>query len=100
MNTVVSTGDFIKASRKELTELKITNRSVLRTALIKKHGSLTEAAVNLELSYSRLSAAISGRESLLYVIATIQADLGLTDSQVLTLWPLLRRWPRKSRVVS
>ncbi len=81
-------------------DIHVTDREMLRVALIKKHGSLTVAAEALELPYPRLSAAICGRESLLYVVATLQSDLGLSDDQVLNLWPLLKKWPRKSRVAS
>jgi hypothetical protein len=60
-----------------------------------KHGSLTSAAANMEIAYVRLSAAISGRENIVNVVSAIQRDLELEDSQVLTIWPLLRVWPRE-----
>jgi len=90
----------ITTLKNELKDLKVTDRDSLRRVLILKHGSLTQAAESLELPFNRLNGAISGRESLLYVVDSIQSDLGLTNSQVLQLWPLLRTWPRKSRIVS
>ena len=97
MNTAAQS--TITTLRKELKDLKISDRDKLRRALIIKHGSLTKAAENLELPFSSLSDVIGGRKNLIYIIATIQVDLDLADNQVLQLWPLLRTWPRKSRVV-
>jgi hypothetical protein len=75
------------------------NLKLVRTMLIAKHGSLTQAASSFEMPFFRLSAAISGREQLIWVIETIQNDLELSDNQVLNLWPLLKVWPRESRRV-
>ena len=101
MNTAVQTAESaVSMLRKELKDLKITDRDKLRRALIIKHGSLTEAAANLGVPFSAVSDAIGGRKNLIYVVIAIQSDLGLSDNQVLHLWPLLRTWPRKSRVVS
>lgn len=83
----------------EWNDIHVTSRQTLRAALIKKHGSLTEAAENIGIGYNRLNGAISGRECLIYVIAAIQSDLGLTDKQLLTLWPLLKSWPKEPRLV-
>ena len=81
-------------------DIPVISHAALRRALIKKHGSLTSAAGNLEIPYSRLSATINGREQIIHVVTAIQKDLGLTNVQVLELWPLLREWPRESRMVS
>ena len=81
-------------------DIPVSSRASLRRALIKKHGSLTNAANSLQVSYQHLSDAISGRRNVVNVIAAIQKDLGLTNVQVLELWPLLREWPRESRMVS
>ena len=80
-------------------DIQVKDRATLRAALIKKHGSLTEAAENLEISYMRFSGTINGREHTISQVAAIQIDLGLTDSQVLQLWPLLKSWPKKPRLV-
>lgn len=93
-----ATGLIGEARGKTWIDIRIETRENLRTALIKKHGSLTRAAETLNLSFQSLSDALGGRRNLLYVVGTIQNDLGLSDDQVLDLWPLLKSWPRKSRV--
>jgi hypothetical protein len=80
--------------------IQIGDRVSLRRALVKKHGSLTRAAESLGVNYTRLSATIGGREHIINTVAIIQDDLELSNEQVLTLWPLLRTWPRESRMVS
>lgn len=80
--------------------IQVNSRVTLKRALMKKHGNLTLAAAALGVNYTRLSAIIGGREHIINAVAAIQRDLELTDEQVLTLWPLLRRWPRESRMVS
>ena len=92
---------FVKEARK-LTwrDIRITDKDRLRAALIMKHGSLTRAAENLNIPFGRLSAIVNGRENSIAQIAIIQSDLGLTDEQVLELWPLLKTWPKKSRIIA
>lgn len=63
-----------------------------------KHGSLTEAAENLGVTYTRLSGAVSGRENIIHVVSAIQSDLNLSNTQVLALWPLLKSWPKQNRM--
>jgi hypothetical protein len=75
------------------------NLKLVRTMLIVKHGSLTQAASSFDMTYPRLSGAVGGRESIVWVIEAIQNDLDLSDNQVLNLWPLLKIWPRESRRV-
>ncbi len=81
-------------------DIDITARDALRRALVKKHGSLTKAAENLEVNYQTLSDVIGGRRHIIDIVTAIQHDLELSDVQVLGLWPLLRTWPRESRMVS
>ena len=101
MNTAAQAAQTaVTTLSREVKNLKVTDRDTLRRALILKHGSLTVAAENLNIPYVRLSAIINGREYTISQVAEIQSDLNLTDSQVLHLWPLLKSWPRKSRVVS
>lgn len=66
----------------------------VRARLILKHGSLTKAATDLTVPYTRISMLLNGREHIAWIVAAIQKDLRLTDAQVLACWPLLRRWPR------
>jgi hypothetical protein len=75
------------------------NLKAIRTMLIIKHGSLTQAANTLKIPYQRLSHTLNGRESINWILEAIQNDLELSDSLVLQLWPLLREWPRESRRV-
>lgn len=100
MNTALAKADGLIAGSRGKTwrDIEVTDRDKLRRVLMLKHGSLTHAAETLVLSFNRLNGALSGRETFLYVISAIQSDLGLTDNQVLELWPLLKSWPRKSRV--
>lgn len=78
--------------------LRLTERGHIKRVLIYKHGDLTRAAENLSVSYPRLSGALCGREQIISVVSAIQHDLNLTDEQVLSFWPLLKSWPRISRV--
>ena len=69
----------------------------IRTMLILKYGTLTEAGHRLQVPYPRIGGALSGRESIVWVIRTIQDDLNLSNDQVLNLWPLLKEWPKEGR---
>jgi len=96
MNTVVAKRISNDSQRAvNVKDIKITDRRLLRRALMVKHGTLTEASEKLGVPYARLLGAIKGREQTFYVIHALQSDLGLTDDQVLSLWPLLRSWPRE-----
>ena len=91
--------NFVQEARKMTwRDIRVTDGDKLRTALIKKHGSLTRAGVNLAVGYPQLSDVLNARRQTRNVIEAIQSDLGLSDEQVLSLWPLLKTWPRKSRV--
>lgn len=79
-------------------DIDISSRERLRMALIKKHGSLTQAAECLEVNYQILSDVLGGRRHIYGVVESIQRDMEMTDDTVLSLWPLLRQWPKKSRV--
>jgi hypothetical protein len=79
-------------------DIDISNREMLRVALIKKYGSLTRASECLNVNYQVLSAVIGGRRHIYGVVEIIQQEMEMMDSQVLALWPLLKRWPRKSRM--
>ncbi len=79
-------------------DIEILDREMLRVALIKKYGSLTRAAECINIPYIRLSAAIAGREQVVGIVAAIQKEMEMSNAQVLALWPLLRQWPRKSRI--
>jgi hypothetical protein len=79
----------------EWRQIKPDSLRRVRAMLILKHGNLTRAAIDLGVTYIRISAALNGRENIAHIVAAIQQDLELTDEQVLALWPLLRRWPRE-----
>ena len=78
-------------------DIKVENRKTLRTVLLVKHGSITDAAVRLNVSYQVFSDTIGGRRYVSSIVAKIQADLELTNEQVLALWPLLKSWPREAK---
>lgn len=71
-------------------------RSV-RSRLIKKYNTLSQAAATLRIPYQRLSHACAGRDLTTWVIAIIQTDIELSNHEVLMLWPLLREWPKTDR---
>lgn len=93
MNTTLADAQRSLAWR----DVEPKTRNHVRTMLILKHGSLSDAAVALRVPYMRLSHALGGRESIIWIVAAIQADLGLSNEQVLALWPLLREWPKADR---
>jgi len=99
--STITMNNVMHDKNRELDWRSITpkNLNAARTMLRAKHGSLTQAASNLDMRFQRLSAALGGRECIVWVIDTIQNDLELSDNQVLNLWPLLKVWPRESRRV-
>jgi len=91
--------NFVQEARKMTwRDIRVTDRDKLKIALKKKHGSLSKAAESLDIQFIRLSSVVNGRDCTIDKITKIQSDLGLSDEQVLSLWPLLKTWPRKSRV--
>lgn len=78
-------------------DIEPTTLNHVRAMLRIKHGTLSQAAVALSVPFTRLSNTIGGREFVIWIIAAIQADLGLSNHQVLRLWPLLREWPKEGR---
>ena len=100
-NTAASTQNFINEARK-LTwrDIQITDNDKLKITILMKHGTLTKAAKTLSVNYVTLSHVISGRRYPIEFIRLLQSDLGLSDDQVLELWPLLKTWPKKSRIIA
>ncbi len=78
-------------------DIPVKSLQSVRARLIKKYGTLSQAAADLRIHYVRLSHAVNGREYLIWVITILQRDLELTDHQVLMLWPLLKAWPKEDR---
>jgi len=76
---------------------RIKNLNDIKIALKVKHGNLTHAAQNLGLNYIFLSHVVNGRLYTTSIIHVLQSDLGLTDEQVLHLWPLLKTWPKNKK---
>lgn len=93
MNTTIADAQRSLAWR----DIEPKSLNHVRTMLIVKYGSLSQAAVALQIPYMRLSHAVRGRENLIWVITIIQNDLDLSNDQVLALWPLLREWPKADR---
>ena len=69
----------------------------VRAMLILKYDTLTEASQSLRVPYNRVTDALAGRTIIVWIIRTIQDDLGLSNDQVLNLWPLLKEWPKEGR---
>jgi hypothetical protein len=88
------------ARRTTWRDIQIINRERLKEAIIRKYGSLTKAAEVLSIDYILLIHLLSGRRQQFESIRTIQADLELSDEQVLKLWPLLKTWPKESRIIA
>lgn len=93
MNTTIADAQRSLAWR----DIEPSNLKRVRAMLLLKHGNLSQAAIALQVPYNRLSQAVNGRESLVWVITAIQQDLELSNHQVLTLWPMLREWPKEGR---
>jgi hypothetical protein len=91
--------NVMQDARRDWRSISPKNLKAIRTMLIIKHNSLTQAAKTLGVLYPRLSNTINGREQTVYAVEAIQNDLELSDNQVLNLWPLLKSWPRESRRV-
>lgn len=69
----------------------------LRQRIMRDFGTITAAARSLGIPYTQMSAMIHGRLFIVRHVATIQRRFGLTDREVLTLWPMLQRWPKEGR---
>ena len=73
---------------------EITNHKILRDVLKRKHLGLTTAAINFGLDIRNFSRVIRGYGYTVWIVQSIQDDLGLSNKQVLQLWPQLKEWPR------
>ena len=69
----------------------------VRAMLILKHGTLTAASQRLLVPYTQLGDTLSARKHTSTIVNAIQDDLGLSNDQVLNLWPLLKEWPKEGR---
>jgi acyl dehydratase len=69
----------------------------LKRRILAKHGTLTAARNRLRVNaLTTLGDVLAGRSNHPAIVAAIQRDQGLSDDQVLELWPLLRAWPRRA----
>lgn len=93
MNTTLADAQRSLAWR----DIEPTSLNHVRAMLLIKHGSLSQAAVTMQMPFVRLSMALNGRENIVWIVAAIQRDLELSNDQVLALWPLLREWPKADR---
>lgn len=73
----------------------ITNHKVLKKALRMKYRKLSKLSVKFETDFGNLSKVLNGWGYTVWIIQSIQSDLGLSDTQVLHLWPQLKEWPRE-----
>lgn len=85
----------ITSTSRDWRSINVDGLKRLRTALLTKHGSITIASATLRIPYNHLSDILHGRRNYPSFVAALQADLNLTDKQVLLLWPMLREWPKK-----
>jgi len=93
----VNVAHELEMLRKEKQKFAIQSLADLKKAVIWKYGSLTNAAQKLNVKYIFLSNVLNGRLFTLYIINKLQEDLGLTNQQVLQLWPLLKTWPKEPK---
>ncbi|MCB1156043.1 MAG: hypothetical protein H7A25_22355 [Leptospiraceae bacterium] len=73
----------------------ITNHKTLKSVLRRKHLGIAKASITLGYEFANFSSCVRGDRAIIPIITAIQADLGLSDEQVLQLWPQLRVWPRE-----
>lgn len=69
----------------------------LRQRIIREFGSITTASRSMVIPYNHLSDMLCGRRHYPKFVKIVQDRLMLTDRQVLTLWPMLQRWPKEGR---
>lgn len=93
MNTAIADAQRSLAWR----DIEPKSLNHVRTMLRVKYDSLSQAAAEMKMPFIRLSMALNGRENIVWIVAAIQADLGLSNEQVLALWPLLHEWPKADR---
>jgi hypothetical protein len=74
---------------------EITNHKSLRSILKRKFLGLGNAAKFFDGDMGNFTNIIYGTKSTIRVIQSIQTDLGLSNKQVLQLWPQLKEWPRE-----
>ena len=74
--------------------LKVSNLKELRSLCRFQYGTLTEMANAYSIGLSNLSHVLHGRSVYLHVVARMQQEFKLHDSQVLKFWPQLKNWPR------
>ena len=73
---------------------EITNHKILKDVLKRKHLGITRAAIDFGIDLCNLSRVIKGYSYTVWIVQSIQDDLGLSNKQVLQLWPQLKEWPR------
>jgi spore maturation protein CgeB len=74
---------------------EIKNHKKLKEVLKRKHLGLTRASINFGMDIRNFSLIINGHGYTVWIIQSIQTDLGLSNKQVLQLWPQLKEWPRE-----
>lgn len=98
MNTSAALAAEVDYLRKQMSDFKITTRKDVKKALKLKYGTLSSAAEELGIVYQMLSDTLHGRRHIFQIIDILQDEFGLTNEQVVEFWPLVKEWPKKSRI--
>ena len=69
----------------------------LKLRVLAKHETLTAAAARLGIPFTNMCDVIAGRLHVVWIVRRIQEDQELSNAEVLSLWPLLKTWPKKGR---
>lgn len=98
MNTSAALAAEVDYLREQMRDFKITTRKDVKKALKKKYGTLSTAAEDLGIVYQMLSDTLHGRRHIFQIIDILQDEFDLSNEQVVEFWPLVKEWPKKSRI--
>jgi len=84
--------------REQARDFKITTRKDIKKAIKLKYGTLSSAAEEMGVVFQMLSDTLHGRRHIFQIIDILQDEFGLSNEQVVEFWPLVKEWPKKSRI--
>lgn len=67
--------------------VQITSAEDVKRTLLRRYHTLSNAAKKMDVDYTHLSHVLNGRLHTRYILATIQEEFSLSDSQIATLFP-------------
>lgn len=98
MNTSAALAAEVEHLREQARGFKITTRKDVKKALKMKYGTLSSAAEELGIVYQMLIDTLAGRKYIFQIIDILQDEFSLFNEQVVEFWPLVKEWPKKSRI--